>query len=142
MPPLRSIVQLAPHQCGIVKRCSTTDAIHTVRIMMERSLEKQCELHVAFLDLEKAFDRVPHHLIWWALRKHDVPEEYVRWIRIIYKGATSHVRTAAGRSDDFQINVGVHQGSVLSPLLFITVVDTIINTSYAHSHGPSCTQMM
>ena len=61
---LRSIIELAPNQCGFVKGCSTTDAIHTARIMIERSREKQCELHAAFLDLEKAFDKVPHDIIW------------------------------------------------------------------------------
>ena len=55
-----------------------------------------------------------------------VPEEYVQWIKMIYRDATSHVQTAAGESEDFQIKAGVHQGSVLSPLLFITVVDTIV----------------
>ncbi|VDM69036.1 unnamed protein product, partial [Strongylus vulgaris] len=45
--------------------------------------------------------------------------------KTIYHGATSHVQTAAGQSKPFRIKADVHQGSVLSPLLFITVMDAV-----------------
>jgi hypothetical protein len=122
---LRAQLQITANQCGFVKGASTTDAIHAARLLMEKHREKNKPLHAAFLDLEKAFDRVPHEVIWWALRKHNVPEEYVEWIKLIYRGATTNVRSTAGVSKDFPITVGVHQGSALSPLLFITVMDAI-----------------
>ncbi|VDM76414.1 unnamed protein product [Strongylus vulgaris] len=51
-----------------------------------------------------------------------VPEIYIQWIKMIYHGATSHVQGAAGQSKLSRIKTGVHQGSVLSPLL-LTVMD-------------------
>ena len=111
-----------------MKGVSKTDAIHSARIVIKKYREKQKKLHAAFLDLEKAFDKVPYGVIWWALRKHRVPEEYVQWIKLIYHNASSHVQTAAGQSKEFQIKVGVHQGSVLSPLLFITVMNAVIKS--------------
>ena len=33
-----------------------------------------------FLDLEKAYDRIPRDLIWWAMRKRSIPEGYVKVI--------------------------------------------------------------
>ena len=75
--------------------------------------------------MEKAFDRVPHALIWYSLRCHGVPEQLIGWVKMLYANTTSRVRCAAGTSNSFPVNVGVHQGSALSPLLFILVMDTI-----------------
>lgn len=52
---LRSIVTITSNQCGFVKGCGTTDAIHAVRLLMEKHREKNNMVHMAFLDLEKAF---------------------------------------------------------------------------------------
>ncbi|ETN75316.1 reverse transcriptase [Necator americanus] len=122
---LRKIVSVSLNQCGFVKDCSTVDAIHAVRILLEKHREKNRSVHLAFLDLEKAFDRVPHELLWMSMRSHRVPEEYVRWTKLLYAKPTSVVRCAAGTSRPFPVQVGVHQGSSLSPLLFILCMDTI-----------------
>ncbi|KAK6744595.1 hypothetical protein RB195_011367 [Necator americanus] len=95
---LRKIVSVSLNQCGFVKDCSTIDAIHAVRILLEKHREKNRSVHLAFLDLEKAFDRVPHELLWMSMRSHRVPEEYVRWAKLLYAKPTSVVRCAAGTS--------------------------------------------
>ncbi|KAK6734411.1 hypothetical protein RB195_017912 [Necator americanus] len=124
---LRKIVSVSLNQCGFLKDCSTIDAIHAVRILLEKHQEKNRSVHLAFLDLEKAFDRVPHELLWMYMRSHRVPEEYVRWTKLLYAKPTSVVRCAAGTSRPFPGQVGVHQGSSLSHLLFILCMDTITN---------------
>ena len=80
---------------------------------------------MAFVDLEKAFDRVPRKVIWWALRKLGVDEWIVHLVRGMYSIARSRVRVGEGYSEDFEVKVGVHQGSVLSPLLFIIVLEAL-----------------
>ena len=123
---LRSIITpLTSNQCGFVKGTSTSDAIFATRMLIERHREKRKPLHIAFLDLEKAFDRVPHDLIWMSLRKHGVPEPYIAWIKLMYTNVTSVVQCPAGKSDPFDVTVGVHQGSALSPLLFIVVMNAV-----------------
>ena len=80
---------------------------------------------MAFVDLEKAFDRVPWKVIWWALRKLGVDEWIVRLVQGMYSNSRSRVRVGEGYSEEFEVKVGVHQGSVLSPLLFIIVVEAL-----------------
>ncbi|ETN81316.1 hypothetical protein NECAME_08573 [Necator americanus] len=116
---LKKIVSVSLNQCGFVEDCSTIDAIHAVRILLEKHREKNRSVHVAFLDLEKAFDRVTHELLWMSMRSHRVPEEYVRWTKLLYAKPTSVVRCAARTSRPFPVEEGVYQSSSLSPLLFI-----------------------
>ncbi|KAK6741201.1 hypothetical protein RB195_009202 [Necator americanus] len=103
---LRKIVSVSLNQCGFVKDCSTIDAIHAVRILLEKHREKNRSVHLAFFDLEKAFDRVPHELLWMSMRSHRVPEEYVRWTKLLYAKPTSVVRGAAGTNRAFSVQVG------------------------------------
>ena len=80
---------------------------------------------MAFMDLEKAFDHVPRKVIWWALRKLGV-EEWIVWlVQGMYANARSRVHVGEGFSKEFEVKVGVHQGSVLSPLLFIIVLEAL-----------------
>ena len=66
--------------------------------MKKKYREKQKYLHMVFVDLEKANDRVPIHLIWWAMRKISVPEGYVKVIQNVYRGTKTRLKTLEGRS--------------------------------------------
>ncbi|KAK3525570.1 hypothetical protein QTP70_000460 [Hemibagrus guttatus] len=117
---LQDIVTIKPKQRRFVKGSGTTDAIHAIRLL----LEKNKPLHMAFLDLDKVFDHVPHDFIWHSLRSHGGPEAYVDWVKLLYWNITSTIRCKVGTSPPFAITIGVHQGSALSPLLFILCMDT------------------
>src|SRR5207245_4481876 len=93
--------------------------------MQEKFLEKKKELWMAFIDLEKAFDRIPREVVWWALRKRGVDEWLINVVKSMYEGATTAVNFKEGESAESEVKVGVHQGSVLSPLLFIIVMGTL-----------------
>ena len=77
---------------------------------------------MAFVDLEKAFDKVPRD-VWWASRYLGVDEWKVSVIRAMYEDVTTKVRLNGRESNAFSVRVGVHQGSVLRPLLFIIVLE-------------------
>ncbi|VDO76214.1 unnamed protein product [Heligmosomoides polygyrus] len=67
---IRDVVQFPTNQCGFAFGCNTVDAIHAVRVLLEKHREKQEPVYFAFVDLEKAFDRVPRDVIWYALREN------------------------------------------------------------------------
>ena len=119
------MVSIDDSQFGFVPGRGTTDAIFVVRQLQEKYLAVNKRLYMAFVDLEKAFDRVPRKVIWWALRKLGVEEWIVRLVQGLYANARSRVCVGEGFSKEFEVKVGVHQGSVLSPLLFIIVLEAL-----------------
>ena len=61
----------------------------------------------------------------WALRKKSLPEVLVKAIMSLYEGSRTKVRVGLCLSEEFEVRVGVHQGSVISPLIFAIVVDAV-----------------
>ena len=95
----------------------TTEAIHLLRQLTERFRERKRNLHMVFIDLEKANDKVPREVLWWTLMKKGVPIKYIDIIKDMYDGVVINVRTCGGITNDFSITIGLHQGSALSSFL-------------------------
>ena len=112
-------------QFGFIPERGTTDAIFILRQVRKKYIEKNRNLYLTFLDLEKAFDRVPRKVLWWALRKRGIPEWIVSAVQIMCQNARSRVRINNAYSDVFNVQVSVHQSSVLSPLLFIIILEAL-----------------
>ncbi|XP_063851530.1 uncharacterized protein LOC135094941 [Scylla paramamosain] len=124
------LVKVDDQQFGFCPGRSTTDAIFIMRQIQEKFSERKKLFHV-FVDLEKAFDRVPRRAIGWALTRQ---KRLVTAVMSLYVESRSRMKTLARTSRDFDIRVGVHQGSALSPLLFITVMEE--DTKLARGDGP------
>ena len=85
-----------------------------------------------FIDLKKAYDKIPINVMWWALDKHKVPTKYVGLIKDMDNNVVTSVRTSDGDMDDFPIMIGPHQGSALSPYLFALVMDEVTRDIQEH----------
>jgi len=59
------------------------------------------------------------------MRKLGVEEWLVSAVMSMYTGATTVVRTVYGNSSGFEVKVGMHEGSELSPLLHVIVMEAI-----------------
>jgi hypothetical protein len=88
---LRRLTRVIQNQFGFMPGRSTMEAIFLVRQLMERYREEKKNLHMVFIDLEKAYDKVPRDVMWWALEKQNVPTKYITLIKDMYKDAMTCV---------------------------------------------------
>ncbi|XP_067411321.1 uncharacterized protein [Emydura macquarii macquarii] len=122
---------LRKEQAGFRKGRSCTEQIFALRNIIEQSAEWQRQLHVNFIDFEKAFDSVDRDRLWQILRAYGIPHHMVELIRSFYKNYSCCV----GRSDIwFEVKTGVHQGCVMSPLLFNLVIDWVMRRTTEEGH--------
>ena len=107
-------------QMGFRKTRSCTDHIVTLRIIAEGSLEWNSSLYITFIDFEKAFDSVDHNTPW---------EKFITIIKQSYYN--SQIRLIHNRelTPPFSVKTGVREGCILSPMLFLLVIDWIIKTT-------------
>jgi len=122
---IRQQIDIDDMQFRFMKGKGTADAIFIVRQIQEKFRAIGKKLYFGLVDLEKAFDRVLREVIRWAMHKLGDEEWLVLAVISVYTGAKSVVRTVYGNSNGFEVKVGMHQGSALSPLLFMIVMEVL-----------------
>ena len=122
---LRKVVKLDEMQMGFMPGRGTTDAIFIMSQLLEKYEMAGRDQYMIFVDLEKAFDCVPREVIWWSLRRKGELEREIKAIMEMYTNIETSVKVEYTRLESFDVKVGVHQGSILSPLLFALVMDEV-----------------
>ena len=93
-------------------------------------------MHINFIDYEKAFDSVDRQNLWKLLRHYGVPLKIVNLIQCIYQDMGCRVVHAGQTSEKFQVKTGVRQACLLSPFLFLLVIDWIMKeTTRGENNG-------
>ncbi|GJS59760.1 retrovirus-related pol polyprotein LINE-1 [Tanacetum coccineum] len=116
---------VSENQFSFMPGQSSVEAIYLIKSLIKKYRERQKDLHMAFLDLEKAYDNVPRELIWKILVDKGTLMRYIRVIRDMYDGAKTCVRTSIKNIEFFLVEVGLHQGLAISPYLFALILDEL-----------------
>ena len=124
-------------QCGFRPQRSCSDAVFTVKLAIKKRREHGLETWVLFLDLVKAFDRVPRELLWKILEKFGVQSKLI----MLLKSLHAHVEVKFSVNDvtqTIECTIGVKQGDILGPILFTFFLTAVMITWNAAYNRPLC----
>ena len=122
----RTLHEIAPEQYGFIPDKGTGNAIFVLRMLVERSIERQKDVYVYFIDYGKAFDTVKHKLLMDLLQSLDVDQTEIRFLFSLYWNQTATVRCNDDISAWMSIKQRVRQGCVDSPHLFALYTEMIM----------------
>ena len=108
-----------------MKGKSIIDVIFALRQLQERYREGQQDLHSVFIDLEKKLHQSSCGRTVSVHARRGVSEQCIRLVKSMYHQCESVVRCAAGTSEPFAVEVGLHQGPAFSPFLFSIMMDSL-----------------
>ncbi len=92
---------------------------------MEKYRDVKKDLHMIFINLEKAYDSIPRDILWRVLEQRRVSIRYIQVLKDMYEETIAIVRTVGGYTRDFPISIGLHQGSAVSSYPFTLVLDKL-----------------
>jgi hypothetical protein len=113
-------------QRGFRRGCSCVDAIFTAQQIIEKRKEHNLPLFLLFTHYEKAYGNVNRDMLWQVMEEK-IPNSLLRTTKCIYKNMKVSIKFNDDTiSDPVQTNKGVRQGCGLSPILFNTHINKIL----------------
>ncbi len=128
---------LGLEQAGFRKSHSTVDHIFMLKCLVHLHLQKSKRLYCAFIDFEKAFDKVDRSLLWVKLLTYNVNGKVLNVIQNLYNQAKLCVVAEGTTSDFLKCSIGVRQGENLSPILFALYLNDLEGALLPNQDGLS-----
>ena len=88
------------------------------------------------MEFKKAFDSIHRESLWKIAALHGIPQKYIKIIKKMYSNSTCCIKTENSNSEFFTVETGARWGCILSPFLFLLVIDFIVKNAIDNTeHG-------
>ena len=116
---------IGEYQAGFRRGRSTTDQLFTIRQIIEKLWEyDKYQLHL-FVDFKQAYDSIHRSSMWNIMKEMGIPDKLIRVTQACYRNTTCTVRFGKKMSTPIEIQTGLKQGCILSPLLFNIMMEKV-----------------
>jgi ribonuclease HI len=119
---------ISPVQMGFVPGRSTHQNIILIQEIINDAKSKNKELHILYIDINKAYDSVQHNSLYKILKKMEFPEKEIEELKTLYQNAKIQIKLNSSYSEPFKLQSGIKQGCPLSCILFILYINPLIET--------------
>ena len=123
------------YQCGFQKGKTTTDQLHTIRQILEKTKEYNIDTYHLFIDYKSAYDSVNREKLLEAMLDFNIPKKLVSLTRMTLKRVSCRVKILSSLSEPFFTEKGLRQGDSLSCLLFNIALEKAIRDSGINTNG-------
>ena len=118
---------LKVEQLGFMEGNRTSDSHIILHTLIQYYCHKKGNnIFACFIDFSKAFDTIPRNLLFTKLLGYGVTGKFFNSLKTLYTNDNCCVKVGSNVTNIFQVNQGVKQGCVLSPLLFNIFLSDII----------------
>ena len=117
---------IGEEQCGFRSGRGCVDQVFVMKQMSEKFVDKNKSLYIAYMDLEKAHNRVDREAMWRVLGMYGINGQLLKAVQSLYEKSEACVRVCREEGEWFEVGVGLRQGCVMSPWLFNLFMDAVM----------------
>ena len=112
--------------------------IHILETLIHDSKFNNKPLFIFLQDISKAFDSIDINMLHLAMNRLKLPPLFTQLILSLFTDRTNTVLTAYGESSPYQVKIGIDQGEVISPLLWVIYIDPLLTVLNECNPSPYC----